>query len=71
MLEDDLSFCAAETSANTRMTPSTACFASMQNLYCQGVIQKEIVTENDPGRTKPVGPTLRGRRKTVGDGGLG
>ena len=43
----------------------------MQNLYCQGVIQMEMVTENAPGRTKLVGPTLRGRRKTVGDGGLG
>ena len=43
----------------------------MQNLYCQGVIQMEMVTENVPGKTKPVGPTLRGRRKTVGEGGLG
>ena len=71
VLEDDRNFCAAEASANTSMTPSAACFASMQNLYCQGVIQMEMVTENVAGRTKPVGPTLRGRRKTVGEGGLG
>lgn len=71
MLEDVCNFCAAEASANTRMTPSAACFASMQNLYCQGVIQKEIVRENVPGRINPVGPTLRGRRNTVGEGGLG
>ena len=43
----------------------------MQNLYCQGVNQMEMVIENVAGRTKQVGPTLRGRRKTVGEGGLG
>lgn len=69
VLEDDRNFCATEASANTRMIPSVACFASMENLYCQGVNQMEVVTENVPGRTKPVGPTLRGR--TVGEGGLG
>lgn len=69
--EDDCNFCAAEASPNTRMVLSAARLASMQNLYCQGVIQREIVRENVAGRTKPVGPTVRGRRKAVGEGGRG
>ena len=65
-------FCAAHASANIRIAPSAASFASMRSLYSQGDIQKESFMESVPGRrTKLAGPILRVRRKPVGEGGPG
>lgn len=70
-LDEDRSFCDAQASAKIKRVPSAACFASMQSLYCQVVIQGESVIESVPGRTQVGGPALRGRRKAVGEGSGG
>jgi hypothetical protein len=71
-LEEDSSFCVVQASADIRIAPSAACFASIESLYSQCVIQRGIFMESVPGRTKPAGIVLRLRRKAVvGEGGAG